>query len=79
MKKSLRLELSQERLAQLDHISEVSGKTRTAVVDGMIEHWAAVMADHERRGFQVVPIPGASFSAAMRAEREGVFDELAED
>ncbi len=78
MKKSLRLELSLERLAQLDHIAEVSGKTRTAVVDGMIQHWAAVMADHERRGFRVVPTSEASFSAAMRAEREGIFDELAE-
>lgn len=73
-KKSLRLELSDELLQSLDHIAELAGRTRSDVVRGMVEHWAAVLADHEARGFYVVPVAGRSFASAMVADRAGAFD-----
>lgn len=75
MKKRLVAELPDEIMGELDKIVERSGKNRTQVVTGMIEHWAAVMADHERRGFVVVPLAGRSFASAMVADRAGMFDE----
>jgi hypothetical protein len=77
MKKSLRLELPDELVAALDHIVEVSGKNRTQVVSGMIEHWEAVIRDHERRGFLVRPLPDRSLACAMVGDRAGVFDDAA--
>lgn len=78
MKNKSRLvaDLPDEIMGKLDHICERSGKNRTQVITGFIEHWALVMADHEARGFYVVPMPGRSFAAAMVAERGGRFDEL---
>jgi hypothetical protein len=61
----------------LEKIAADSGRTKTAVIVGMIEHWAVVTKEHERRGFRVVPVPGASFAAAMIAERAGDFDQSA--
>jgi hypothetical protein len=73
--KRLSTKFTDETMAQLEHIAEVSGKTKTDVLTGMVEHWAAVIADHERRGFYVRPLPGASLAAAMVGDREGLFDE----
>ncbi len=74
--KDLHAKLPDETMAALVHIGEVTGKSKTDVIIGMIEHWAGVVAEHERRGFHVVPTPAASLAAAMVAERSGMFDEL---
>ncbi len=75
--RNLHVKLPDEIAAELDMIVETTGADQTRIIRGMIEHWAAVVNDHKARGFLVRPLPGASFSAAMVADRIGMFDAAA--
>lgn len=77
MTKRLAANLPDGIMNALEHIAQVSGKNKTEVVIGMIEHWAVVVAEQERRGFRVVPTSEASLASAMIAERTGAFDDPA--
>ncbi len=77
MAKPLHILLTDERAEALAHICEVAGRTKTEVINGMIDHWAEVIKDHEARGFRIVPT--REFRAVMFSDRAGMFDELAKD